>query len=172
MPFLCCFGGSERTQRTLSPPSPRSVSGTGSQASSEVIEIEGDISALAGEVFNAYINQRISFRPPEPSNPTRRLVGEMTVQQAIQAMTPLSPGGMAVLSQLLVQSRNSKALLTKMDDAGIYDERIWDLHQHVGSGDIRRTFRILLLLRNDRITAEELNDSIQNQRRWSGDLGL
>ena len=172
MPFLCCFGGAGRTERTLSPPSSQPISDSESHASSELIEIEEDVSVFAGHVYNAYVNQRISFRPPESSNPARRLVGEMTLQQAIQAMTPHSPGGMTVLGQLLMQSRNGRALLITMDDAGIHDERIWDLHCYVGSGDIRKTFRILLQLLNHRVTAEQLNDSIQSQRRWSGDLGL
>ena len=149
------------------------MSETGAHASSEVTQIEEeDVSAFADEAFNAYISQRVTFSPPESSNPARRLVGEMTVRQAIEAMTPYSPAGMQVLSQLLMRSRNSKALLIKMDDAGIHDERIWDLHQYVCSGDITKTFRLLLNLRNNRTTAEQLNDYIQNQRQWSGDLGL
>ena len=96
----------------------------------------------------------------------------MTVRQAITAMAGNNFGALTVLNELLVQSRSGKNLLNKLDDAGIYGENIWNLYTYVGSQDTQRTFRIVLNLVNNRISADDLIAMINNRRPWSGDLGL
>ena len=92
----------------------------------------------------------------------------MTIGEAVNTIADHTPGAFRVLSQLLTQSRNSKALLNKMDDAGIYGTRIWDLHKEVCCEDFRKTFQLLLNLVNNRISADDLKEYIDNRRQWTG----
>ena len=171
MPFSCCFGGSQRAQRTLSPSrSSESDETEGHSAISSAYQQE--LSSLARDLFVPYSNQQVQFSPPSSSRPTKRLVGRMTVGHALNIISEQNPEAMQVLGQVLLQSRNSKALLKKMDDAEIYGHQICDLHNHVGSEDYTKTFRILLNLVNNRLTKEQLKEYIAQRKSWSGDLGL
>lgn len=96
----------------------------------------------------------------------------MTVREAITAIADQNPAALMILTKLMAQSRNGKKLLDKLDDAGIYGERIWDLYKFTGSQDYQRTFRILLNLLNNHITANDLIEMINNRQPWSGDLGF
>ena len=93
----------------------------------------------------------------------------MTVGEAVTTIADHNPGAFRVLTKLLTQSRNSKTLLNKMDDAGIYGGRIWDLYKDVCGEDYTKTFRLLLNLVNNRISADELKEYIDNRRQWTGD---
>ena len=171
MPFSCCFGGSQRAQRALSP-SRSSESDDSERNGSISSAYQRELSSLARELFVPYSNQQVQFSPPSSLEPTKRLVGRMTVGHALDIISEHNAEAMQVLGQILLLSRNGKALLKKMDDAGIYGRQICDLHNHVGSKDYRKTFRILLNLMNNRLSKEKLKEYIAQRKSWSGDLGL
>ena len=171
MPFSCCLGGSastQRAQRALSPSS-SSESDHAEAAGSSPSVVQQESASLSSELVDAYLNQRVTFGSPSSSNSTKRLVGEMTVGEAVTTIADHNPGAFRVLTKLLTQSRNSKTLLNKMDDAGIYGGRIWDLYKDVCGEDYTKTFRLLLNLVNNRISADELKEYIDNRRQWTGD---
>ena len=171
MPFSCCFSGCQRTQRSPSPPSARESDHEGpSNPSPAAAQVS--VSLLVSEIVNAYGNQRVTFHSPSSAPAGKRLVGEMTVREAITTMADHNRGALTVINELMIQSRNGKKLLNKLDDAGIYGEQIWDLYRYVGSQDYQRTFRIVLNLLNNRVSANDLIAMINNRQRWSGDLGL
>jgi hypothetical protein len=77
---------------------------------------------------------------------------------------------MDVLGKIAERSKNPMAIFNKLDEAGIYGDRIWDLHRHVASQDYEKTFKLLLYLVNDRVSAEALTSAINSKKPWQGEL--